>query len=189
MGLLEVRWHGRGGQGVVTAGELLAEAALIEDKFIQAFPEFGPERRGAPVRAFTRISDEVIDIHYQVHEPDVVVVLDSSQMTSEVVSGLKSGGMLVLNYCGPAGVARRRTGFKGVLYLVDATRIGLEALGTPIVNTVCIGAIVRVSDAVKLSSLKDAVRKRFEGKLPEKVIEKNLLAVERGYNEVVRAMD
>ncbi|HPD08385.1 MAG TPA: 2-oxoacid:acceptor oxidoreductase family protein, partial [Methanomassiliicoccales archaeon] len=127
MSTIEIRWHGRGGQGVVTANEILAGAALKEGKFIKAFPEFGPERMGAPIRAFARISDEPITVHSQVYQPDVVLVIDSTLLKAgKVVDGLKDGGALIANYPEDKARLAEVVGRTENVHAVNATKIALE---------------------------------------------------------------
>ncbi|MEN3048637.1 MAG: 2-oxoacid:acceptor oxidoreductase family protein, partial [Candidatus Caldarchaeales archaeon] len=160
--MLEIRWHGRGGQGAVTASIILAEAATIEGLYAQAFPEFGPERRGAPVRAYTRISEsEAVTVRSPVTNPDVVVVLDASLPSQLYLSGLKENGALVINSKrDPKEVwetARRRA------VVVDATGISLKALKVPIVNVAMLGALARVVERPSLESIAKATLKVLFG--------------------------
>jgi 2-oxoacid:acceptor oxidoreductase gamma subunit (pyruvate/2-ketoisovalerate family) len=180
--LREVRWHGRGGQGVVTVSRLLAYAALLEGKHVQAFPEFGPERTGAPILGFTRISDEPIEIHSQVYAPDSVVVLDPTLLTSiDVTEGLVRDGHLIVNTERKA--AELRGNFKRTdisCHTVDGTRIALDVLGRPIFNTAMLGALIRVDPLAKLDSVLKALEERFPGPLAEK----NAEAIRRAYEKV-----
>lgn len=161
----EIRFHGRGGQGAVTAAEILAKAAAHENKYCQAFPFFGVERRGAPVMAFTRIDDEPILIHQQVYEPKYVVVLDSSLLSVvDVTEGLSKDGIILLNTTKKPS----EFDFKHKTYTIDATSIALENLGKPIVNTVMLGAFARITGLVELNSIKEVIKKRFSGQLGEK---------------------
>lgn len=185
MRTLEVRWHGRGGQGVVTANEILAGAALLEGKYMKAFPEFGPERMGAPIRAFARVSDEPIKVHSQVYFPDYVIVLDPTLIGNvNVLEGMKAEGGLIVNY--PEGKAALRKALATDLevHAVDATKIAMETVGKPLANTAMLGALVKTSGIVELDSIKEELRSKLGGKLPEKVVEKNILSVERAYLEV-----
>jgi pyruvate ferredoxin oxidoreductase gamma subunit len=178
--LIEIRWHGRGGQGAVTSAELVAQAAISEGKYAQAFPTFGPERRGAPVQAFTRI-DAVspIRMRSEVLEPDVVVVFDLTLMASvPVTSGLKRGGLVVLNTRRPAAELKAEYGIAGNVAMVDASTIAREALGVPIVNTTMIGALIKATGAINLESMKEPLQKRF-GRLAEA----NFKAMERAFKE------
>ena len=179
---LEIRWHGRGGQGGVTSAELIAQAAISEDKYAQAFPSFGPERRGAPVQAFDRINtDEPIRIRSEVSEPDVVVVLDPGLLRIVAVdSGLKENGTVIINTKRTAAQIRDEYGIQGKLAILNATQIAREELGVPIVNTTMLGALIRVIGIVKLKSADAPIMKRF-GRLGER----NIKAMQRAYEETV----
>ena len=156
----EIRFHGRGGQGAVTAAEVLAVAAFKDGKHAQAFGKFGPERRGAPVQSFTRVDESAIRIRQDVYEPDIVIVLDPSLMSVvDVKEGLKEGGILLIN---------TNEDIPGA-WCVDATRIALDTIGRPIVNTAMLGAFSKASDGlVSLDSIVDAIKERFPGELGEK---------------------
>ncbi len=174
--MIEIRFHGRGGQGAVTAARLLAEAAFLEGNHCQAFPFFGAERRGAPVMAFARISKAPIRTHEQVYAPDHVVVLDPTLVEAvNVASGLKKGGIVVLN---STKLPERLKGVK--VALVDATAVAIESLGVPITNTTMLGALAKATGVVSLDSVKKVVEKRF-GKLAEK----NIKAATRAYEQTV----
>ena len=176
--LIEIRWHGRGGQGAVTSAELLSQAAISEGKFAQAFPSFGPERRGAPVLAFVRISaKQPIKIRAEIVAPDVVVVLDPTLLRIvKVTSGLKEKGILVVNTKKSDDQIRSEFGDECQLALVDATTIARELLGVPITNTTMIGALVKATGVVKLESLFEPLKQRF-GRLAER----NAEAMNRAY--------
>jgi pyruvate ferredoxin oxidoreductase gamma subunit len=182
---VEVRWHGRGGQGVVTASELLAGAALAEGKYLQAFPEFGPERMGAPIRAFTRISDEPIEIHSHVYTPDLVVVLDPTLLENPAITeGLSDEGKLIVNFPGTVDEVRKITKFMGRIFVVDATRIARETIGRPIANTCCVGALVKVTGLVNLNQAEGQIRKMLEFKIGKRATDANITALQRAYKEV-----
>ncbi|RLI11361.1 pyruvate synthase subunit porC, partial [Candidatus Bathyarchaeota archaeon] len=168
--LLEVRWHGRGGQGAWTASELFARAAIYEGKYIQSFPEFGPERMGAPVAAFTRISTEPIQIHCAVYNPDVVAVLDPTLLkTVPVTSGLNEEGTIIINSKENAADTRKMLNTdKGKIWTVPATEIAMRILGRPITNTAMLGAVARITGAVKLESIEKVVEERFRRDIAEK---------------------
>jgi len=181
-GLVEIRWHGRGGQGAVTSAELLAQAAINEGKYAQAFPAFGAERRGAPVMAFVRIdSRQPIRIRAEVTEPDIVMVLDPGLLrVVNVTSGLKEDGVLVVNTPkGPDGI-KLEAGVKWSVATVDATKIARELLGVPIVNTAMIGALLKANEVVKLESLVEPLKERF-GRLAER----NINAMKKAYEVTV----
>ncbi len=177
--MTEIRWHGRGGQGAVASAEMLALAAIEEGKAAQAFPSFGPERRGAPVMAFTRISDDYIWLRTGVTEPDVVVVLDPSIMgVVDVTSGLKAGGVIVTNTSSTAARLTEKHNLKHKLYVIDANKVAIEEIGRPITNTAMMGALVKATNLIELAS----VEKQIEQKFPA-IAEKNIKALKRAYAE------
>lgn len=180
--LIEIRWHGRGGQGAVTSAELVARAAINEGKYAQAFPSFGPERRGAPVLAFNRIDrEEHIRIRAEVTQPDVVVVLDPGLLSIiKVTAGLKDKGIVIINTKKTAAQIRAEFGITSRIATVDATKIAKEILGVPIVNTTMIGALLKATDVVKVDSLKEPTQNRF-GKLAQR----NLDTMKRAYEETL----
>jgi pyruvate ferredoxin oxidoreductase gamma subunit len=178
--MIEVRWHGRGGQGAVTSVELLALAAIKEGKYAQGFPSFGPERRGAPVAAFNRIDDHHIKVRSQIYNPDVVVVLDESLMGMvNVADGLKPEGTLIVNTAKTAKEIAEITKFKGKIATVDGSSIAWKELGVPITNTTMLGALIKCTNAVKIESVKEPVDHRFG-----RIANKNLAAMKRAYDEV-----
>jgi len=182
--LKEIRIHGRGGQGSVTAAELLAHAAFIEGKSVQAFPYFGAERRGAPVKAFARISDEPILVHSQVYTPDYVIVLDHAiYKFVDVTEGLKKDGIIIIN----TTKSPEEMGFKGLrVATVDATEIALElnllVAGLPVVNTAIIGAFAKATGEVKLPSVLKAIKETWSGSAGEK----NASAAELAYEHLIK---
>ncbi|MFQ6058332.1 MAG: 2-oxoacid:acceptor oxidoreductase family protein [Anaerolineae bacterium] len=184
--MIEIRWHGRGGQGVVTAGKLLAETALEAGQHFQAFPDYGPERSGAPIRAFTRLSDEPIRIHSQIEEPDVVLVLDPTIIGAvDVTEGLKEDGVLIVNTPqGPAEIRSQLDFHGGRVYTVDASHIALEELSREITNTPMLGALARATGLFKVEELVEQIRRRFEDKLSPQMVEANVRAIERAAGEV-----
>ena len=171
--LHEVRWHGRAGQGVITSSRLLAQAALLEGKHVQAFPEFGPERLGAPISGFTRISDEVIDTRSQIYNPGFVVVLDPSLLaTVNVTRGLLENGKVILNSPKRSSeMAAKLSLDEARVRTIDATHLAMEIAGRPIVNTAMLGALARVAPLVALGSIEKALKDRFAGSLGEKNVE------------------
>jgi len=180
--LTEIRWHGRGGQGAVTSAELLAQAAISESKYAQAFPSFGPERRGAPVLAFVRISSKLpIRVRAEITEPDVVVVLDPGLLRiANVTSGLKAGGIVIINTKKQAEQIRQEFGISWSLATVDATEIARELLGVPITNTTMVGAVLKATEVVKLESLMEPLKHRFD-----RLAERNIKAMEKAYEETL----
>lgn len=178
--MLEIRWHGRGGQGAVTSVEMLALTAIGEGKYAQGFPSFGPERRGAPVAAFNRIDDKQIKVRSAVYKPDVVVVLDSSLVgLVNVTEGLKPDGTLIVNTPKSPEELKKELNFKGRVATVDASKIAWEELGVPITNTTMLGALIKVLDIVKLDSVKEPIEHRFG-----RIAQKNLAALKRAYEDV-----
>ena len=180
--LVEIRMHGRGGQGAVTSAELLARAAIAEGKYAQAFPSFGPERRGAPVMAFVRIDNEQpVKIRGEITEPDIVVVLDPTLLgIIKVSSGLKNKGTLVLNTKKTGEQIQADFGEGYRLAIVDASRIARETLGVPITNTTMVGALLKATGVVKLESLVGPLTQRFG-----RMAEKNIEAMKKAYEETL----
>ncbi|TGC08057.1 pyruvate ferredoxin oxidoreductase subunit gamma [Methanolobus halotolerans] len=163
----EIRIHGRGGQGSVTAAELLAVAAFADNKFSQAFPAFGVERRGAPVQAFTRISDAPIRLRSQVYKPDYVIVQDPTLLeVVDVASGLKDDGILIINSDFDPETFKIDT--KARVMTVNATKIALDIIGRPIVNTILLGAFAGATGDIRPESIMEAVKERFPGKVGER---------------------
>jgi len=183
--ITEIRWHGRGGQGAKTAAQILAETALDEGKYIQAFPEYGPERAGAPMRSYTRISDSPINIHSGVTNPDAVVVIDATLITPEILTGLPEAGILAVNSPESPDEIRKKIGYKtGKVAVLDATTIALETVKLPMPNTPMLGALLKVMPVVKLEALLEKIKAKFLKKLGEEKARANIQAVERAYNEV-----
>jgi pyruvate ferredoxin oxidoreductase gamma subunit len=179
--MIETRFHGRGGQGAVTSAELLALAAIQEGRFAQAFPSFGPERRGAPVLAFSRVDETQIRIRSQIYEPDVVMVLDSSLLEIiDVTEGLKPGGLLVVNSNHPIKELAERFTFQGKLVVVDASHIARECMGRPIANTTMLGALLRATGIVELRSMDEPLLNRF-GSI---IAAKNQTAMQQAFDKV-----
>ena len=183
---MELCWHGRGGQGVVTANEILAETVVREGKYVKAFPEFGPERMGAPIKAFAKISSNPIRVHSQVYTPDVVIIIDPTLVgkVKSITAGLKKTSVILANYPGSSDELKGKLGTDVKCFAVDATRISAEEIGRPMANTSLLGALAKVTSIVSLSSLEDQIVNKFTGKLNDKVIAKNLSAFKRAYEEV-----
>jgi len=178
--MIEIRWHGRGGQGAVTSVELLALAAIGEGKYAQGFPSFGPERRGAPVAAFNRVDTERIRIRSGIYHPDVVVVLDEGLIgLVNLTEGIKPNGILIVNTSRPAAEIKKILNYSGSIATVDATGIAWKELGVPITNTTMLGALVKVTAVVGLDALKEPVEHRFG-----RIASKNLTALKRAYDEI-----
>jgi len=188
--VLEIRWHGRGGQGAKTAALLFGESALETGKYIQAFPEYGPERMGAPVSAYNRLSDEPIQIHSAIKNPKIVVVLDPTLIDAvHVLEGLKDDGVLLVNTKDEPKVLKQRLGLEQTkikIFTVDATQIAIDTIERPIPNTPMLGALVKVTGVLNIDSMLDSIKKKllvkFRGN--EKLVEGNIASVKRAYEEV-----
>jgi pyruvate ferredoxin oxidoreductase gamma subunit len=188
MALLEIRWHGRGGQGAKTAALLFADAAVETGKYIQAFPEYGPERMGAPVFAFNRISDKPILQHCGIKKPNIVVVLDPTLMeTIDVTEGLPEDGIVVVNSQKTAGEIKQQLKIsKQKVYVVDASKISKEILKRDIPNTPMLGALIKVSKLLEFKPMLESVKARLHHKFPNRpeVVDGNIKAITRAYEEV-----
>ena len=188
--LVEIRWHGRGGQGAKTASLLFADAALAQGKYIQAFPEYGPERMGAPVASFNRLSSKPIFLHSGVTNPDIVAVLDPTLMESiDVTEGLPPDGILVINTNQSPqdireGCSIKKAGLR--IFTVDASKISTETIGRDIPNTPMLGALIKATGILDFKLMFEDTKHKLEKKFKSKpeVIEGNLKAIERSYNEV-----
>ena len=173
--MLEIRIHGRGGQGAVTAASLLAMAAGHDDKYSQGFPAFGVERRGAPVRAFTRISEKPITIRSQIYRPDYVMIMDPTLCDlPEITEGIKPGTVIIVNAKDSRGIE-----FRNKTHVYDATSLALEILGRDIVNTAILGVFAKVTGLVSLEGILEAIGKNF----PEKLAERNKELIKRAFKE------
>ena len=178
--IFEIIFHARGGQGAKTAAEIIAQAALHEGKFVQAFPSFGPERSGAPTKTYVRISNKEIRTHEPVVDPDVVLVLDDTLIDSQVVTGgLDKNEALVINSKKPIHEIKEMIKYDGKIYPVDANGISMEIIGQPRPNTVSLGKFVKITEIVKIESLIAEFRKIFEDKIGKEACDKNILAIEK----------
>lgn len=188
--LIEIRWHGRGGQGAKTASLLLADAAFNTGKYIQGFPEYGPERMGAPITAYNRISDKPITIHSNIYEPDYVVVVDDTLLTSvPVTAGLKKDGAIVINTTKKPGELKELLkGYDGSVYTIDARKVSEEALGRYFPNTPMLAAIVKVAGVMTDEELLEDMKTSFKHKFAKKpeVIDGNMKALEFALKEVTK---
>ncbi len=184
---IEIRWHGRGGQGTVTAAKVLADACLSGGRYVQAFPEYGPERSGAPLRAYNRVSDKELRIHCPVLRPGVIVIADATLLDGvNVTEGAKEDTVFIVNTSRDPSEMRSKLGLgqKQKVFTVDATKIALECFGRALPNSPMLGAVSRVTGIVEIDSLMADVRKSFGKKFSQKVIDGNLEATKRGYEEV-----
>ena len=186
--LIEIRWHGRGGQGAKTASLLLADAAFNTGKYIQGFPEYGPERMGAPITAYNRISNNPITVHSNIYEPNYVVVVDDTLLeTVNVTSGLKKDGAIVINTTKSADYLKSvLNGYDGNIYTIDARKVSMETLGRYFPNTPMLAAIVKVTNIMNpddfLKDMEGSFKHKF-AKKPE-VIEGNMKALKMALQEV-----
>jgi pyruvate ferredoxin oxidoreductase gamma subunit len=176
--LIEIRFHGRGGQGAVTSGELLASAAFFCGKNAQSFPAFGPERSGAPVKAFCRIDDAPVRLHEEIREPDYLLILDETLADAAFASGTKNGAITIIATKKPSSDFKAPAGVK--VLTVDAYAIAREILGAPFVNTIILGAFAKASGLVTLESIERALKHRFN----EQVAAKNYAAVRKCYDSL-----
>jgi pyruvate ferredoxin oxidoreductase gamma subunit len=184
---VEIRWHGRGGQGTVTAAKVLADTCLSGGRHVQAFPEYGPERAGAPLRAYNRISDHELRMHCPVLNPQVVSVADATLLDSiDVTEGAVEDAIFIINTSkDPAQVrSKLKAGQKQKVFAVDATKIAIDCIGRALPNAPMLGAICKVTGLISLDHLLEDVRKSFGKKFSQKIIDGNLEATRRGYEEV-----
>ena len=188
--LIEIRWHGRGGQGAKTASLLLADAAFNTGKYIQGFPEYGPERMGAPITAYNRISDEPITVHSNIYEPDFVVVVDDTLLeVVDVTSGLKKDGAIIINTTKDSNeIKPLLNGYEGNVYKIDARKISMETLGKYFPNTPMLAAVVKVSGIMSDEDFLNDMIGSFKHKFAKKpeVIEGNMKALEMALKEVTK---
>ena len=185
--LTEIRWHARAGQGAVTASRLVAETAMDDGQYMQAMPEYGAERQGAPLKAYTRISPEPIQIHNNILNPDIVILLDDSLLgVVDICEGIKDDGMVIINsrMC-PLEIRRIGNIPENIeLHEVDASAIAVDCIGRDIPNAPIAGALARVSDCINIDSLKKFAETSFSQKFNEKIVAGNIKAIERAYEEV-----
>jgi pyruvate ferredoxin oxidoreductase gamma subunit len=184
--LTEIRWHGRGGQGAVTAAKMVAELALGERKYFQAFPEYGPERSGAPIVAFTRVSDDPIQVYSGVEHPGIVVVLDPTLLgIVDVTKGAPDDAIVLVNSEMTPADLRKHYHLEGRrVFTVAASRIAAETIKRPIPNTPMVGALTRITGLFPIDEVVEFLRTDFGKKFPPKVVEGNINAITRSYEEV-----
>ncbi len=184
---IEIRWHGRGGQGTVTAAKVLADACLSGGGYVQAFPEYGPERAGAPIRAFNRISEKVIRMYGPVLHPKVVSIADATLIDAiNVTEGVPDDAIFIVNTSKDPKEVRAKLKAKDSqkVYTIDATKIAMDSFGRPLPNSSMLGAICKATEIVDMDTLLDNVKKSFGKKFAQKIIDGNLEATKRGYEEV-----
>jgi len=183
--IVEIRIHGRGGQGAKTAAEIIAEAALEQGRNVQAFPEYGPERAGAPMKSYARVSDKKIKTYAPVVNPDIVIVIDPTLANQSVAEGLDKNGILLVNTPEKPDDIRKKIKFQGNIYTVDATKISLEAVGRNLPNTPMLGALAKISDIIPLNSLNNKVKEKFLEKIGKEKTEATINAIKKAYEEVI----
>lgn len=185
--LIEIRWHGRGGQGTVTAAKVLADACLSSGRHVQAFPEYGPERAGAPLRAYNRISQKELRMHCPVLEPQVISIVDATLLDSINVSdGATKDAVFIVNTAkDPKEVRAKLKAEPGQkVFTVDATKIAVDCIGRAMPNAPMLGALCKVTSLVSLEHLLEDIKNSFGKKFSQKIIDGNLEAARRGYGEV-----
>jgi len=181
----ELVFVGRGGQGAKTAAEMIARYALKKGKYVQSFPDYGPERKGAPVRAFTRISDKEIRGCSSEANPDVLVIIDPTLLAlNGTLFTIKNNQTVLINSEQSPEVLKKELGFVGDLYTVDATKIALEVMKSNITNTTMLGALSKITGFLSLQDLKKEIEEEFGKKLDEDVLKKNYLLTERAFDDV-----
>ena len=185
---LEIRWHGRGGMGAKTGALLLGEAMMQQGKYIQAFPEYGPERRGAPVTAYNRIADEPIRIHYGIKSPDVIMVLDPTLLNTENVwKGVREDTIFIVNSGLEPSELKEKFNIKNKLFVINATGISESIIGRNLPNTPMLGAFVKATGALPFDEFVKSVEERLRMKYKEDIVLKNLEAIKKAYEEVKEA--
>lgn len=185
--LTEIRWHARAGQGAVTAAKLVADTALLQGNYIQAMPEYGPERTGAPLKAYTRVSSEPIEVHNNIQNPDIVIVLDDTLLeSSDVCEGMHEGGVLIFNTTMSAEEARAAVNAPASMRVavVDATGIALATIKKDMPNTPIVGALAKVTGLFPAELVKERLIITFGKKFSQEMINANLESVDRAYQEV-----
>jgi pyruvate ferredoxin oxidoreductase gamma subunit len=185
--LVEIRWHGRGGQGTVTAAKVLADACISGGRYVQAFPEYGPERAGAPLRAYNRISDKELRLHCPVVHPQVICIVDATLLDAiNVAEGATDDAIFIVNTTADPSDVRKKLGTKDSqkVYAVDATKIAIDEIGRALPNAAMLGTVAKTTGLVALDSLLEDVKKSFGSKFAQKIIDGNLKAVNRGFEEV-----
>ena len=188
---MEIRWHGRGGQGTVTAAKVFADACLSGGRHVQAFPEYGPERAGAPLRAFNRISDRELRLHCPVMNPNIVVVVDATLLDSiDIAAGVPDDAAFIINSSKDPKELRAKLHAKPSqrVFTVDATKIAVDTIGRPMPNATLVGALTKVSGLITIEAAMSDVEKSFGKKFSRKIIEGNIEATKRGYEEVLEGL-
>lgn len=188
MAYIEIRWHGRAQQGIVTAAKMVGEACLMAGKYVQAFPEFGPERMGAPVKAYNRVSDEPIRLHCQVTDPKYILIADPTLIAAvNVTEGAPEDAVFIINTMKTPADMRNELKLKSkktLVYTLDASKISLESIGRNMPNTPMLGALSKATGIITLDALIANFKENYSKKFSSKVVDGNVAAMSRGYNEV-----
>jgi len=184
--IVEIRWHARGGQGAVTAAKTLAEMSLVKDLFFQAFPEYGPERMGAPIQCFNRLSRERISTYCGVTNPQIVVVVDPSLLdVVDVTAGLTEDGTLLVNSHKEPSEIKKQLNLNGhKVYTVDATSISFDTLGRFMPNIPMLGALLKITGLIEKEEAVNYLKESFGKKFPQKIVDSNIAALEKAFEEV-----
>ncbi len=185
--MMEIRWHARGGQGAKTASLLLAAAAAMEGKYSQGFPDYGPERMGAPMRGFTRISEEPIRVHCAIYSPQIVIVLDDTLVSAvDITAGTDEDAVIIVNTVKTPAEIRAEIGKPGrTIHTVNATGIAIDEIGRPIPNAPMLGALIKIKPLLGLETVNNQIKKKFSHGFRPEVLEGNVRAIKRAYEEVV----
>jgi pyruvate ferredoxin oxidoreductase gamma subunit len=183
---IEIRWHSRGGQGAKTGALVLAEAAMDEGKHIQGFAEYGPERMGAPMKAYNRISSSPITVHYGITNPNVIIILDTTLIgRADITQGLSEDGVIIVNTAESAADMRSKLGVEGQsIFTIDASRIARDNIGRDIPNTPMLGALLRVTNMMDVDGVIKGIRKKLGSKFRSEIVEGNVKAIKQAYEEV-----
>jgi pyruvate ferredoxin oxidoreductase gamma subunit len=183
--MTEIRWHGRAGQGVVTAGELMGESAMHEGKYFQSFPEYGAERMGAPIKSYTRISDQPIELHCPILEPDIVIVVNPNLLSVvDVTEGLKRDGILIVNtHETPAKIREKLKYTTGSVWCIDASKVANEELKRDIPSTMMLAVVAKATTIIHIEATIELTREKLGDKLRAEVVQANLRALQRCYDE------
>jgi len=184
--LVEIRWHSRGGQGAKTGALVLAEAAMDEGKYMQGFAEYGPERMGAPMKAYNRISSSPITVHYGITNPDVVAILDTTLIGKvDMTEGLSEDGVIIVNTSESPASVRSMLGVEGgKIFTIDASKIARDNIGRDIPNTPIIGAILKATAIIDIDGVVKSIKKKLGAKLKPEIVEGNIRAIKQAYEEV-----
>ena len=187
--MIKIRFNGRGGQGAKTSAQLLAVACLSQGKYIQAFPEYGPERRGAPVKAFVKIDNKPIVSREPINNPNIVVVIDASLLEiKDTYSGLDKHGILLINTSKTKKQITEnliKNNLAGKIYTINASKISLDLLGINMPNMPMLGALIKITKIIQINSLVDVIKKHFEKKIGKEKTQLNIEAIKRAYNEIL----